>query len=69
MCSRIKVSDAGRKGSICKCIGGSGSIDVLSDIYIATGIGLGRLLDIGSFWVPFDAERRGNGGMSVNGRR
>ena len=69
MYSRIKASDVSGKDSLCIRINSGGIIEVLSDVYIAAGLGLGWALNIASCCVPFDAKSRSNGSMSVDGGR
>ena len=69
MYSRIKASNVSDKDSLCIRTNNGGSIEVLSDVYIATGLGLGWALNIASCWVPFDAKSRSNDSMSVDGGR
>jgi hypothetical protein len=67
MYSRIKASNVSGEDSLCNRFNSSVSIEVLSDVYIATGLGLGWGLNIASCWVPFDAKSRSNDSMSVDG--
>ena len=53
--------------SPCIRFNGSRSIEVLSNIYIATSLGLGWALNIASCWVPSDAKSRSNDSMGVDG--
>ena len=69
MYSRIKAIDVSGKDSLCIRINSGGIIEVLSDVYSAAGLGLGRALNIASCCVPFDAKSRSNGSMSVDGGR
>ena len=41
MYSRIKASNVSGEDSLCNHFNSSGSIEVLSDVYITTGLGLG----------------------------
>ena len=41
----------------------------MSDVYIATGLGGGRALNIVSCEVSFDAESRSNASMGIDGGR
>ena len=69
MDSRIEVQGGGRKGSVCGCGNGSGRIEVLGNVYIATRIGGGGSLNVAAHWGPLNAEGRGNSSMSINGGR
>jgi hypothetical protein len=67
MYSPIEVSDRCRKDSICRCLSSSKTIEALSDIYIATGLGGGRLLNVVSCSGSCNAESRLNESMGING--
>ncbi len=67
MYSPIEVCDGGRKVSVGICLNSGGGIEVLGDVYIATGRFGGGTLNIVSCKLPFDAESRGNASMSING--
>jgi hypothetical protein len=69
MYSRNEVTDVGRKVSTCICRNRSGTIEVLSDVYIATGLAAGRVLNVALFWDTFNAESRINGSLGIDGRR
>jgi hypothetical protein len=43
-----------------------GSIDVLRNGYIATGFGVGRLLNVAGSWGALDTERRGNDSIGID---
>ena len=58
MYSRSEVCDRRREMSISVCLNSAGCIDVLGNGYIATGSGLGRLLNVARCWVAADAEGR-----------
>ena len=65
----IKANNFSGKASVCIRFNSNGSIELLSDVYIATGLGLGWALSIASFWFPFDAKSRSNDNFSVDGGR
>jgi hypothetical protein len=67
--SPIEVDSGGREGSVCVCGNGSGRIEVFGDIDIAAWLARGGTLDVAACRGTFDAEGRGNSGMSINGRR
>ena len=69
MYSRIKVSNVSGKTSVCIHFNNSGSIEVLSNVYIATRLGLGWALKIASCRVLFDVKSRSNDSMGVDGGR
>jgi hypothetical protein len=56
MYSRIEVCDRRLKLSVSVCLDSAGRIEVLSNGYIATGSGVGRMLNVARSWAAADAE-------------
>jgi hypothetical protein len=67
--SRSKVGDGSQKGSIWICLNKSGTIEAIGYVYISTGIGAGRVLNVIEFWVSWDVESRMNDSTGTDGRR
>jgi len=66
MYSPIEVCDRRINVSICVCLNRGGSIEVLGDVYIATGRVGRRALNVVSRKLSFDAESRGNASMGIS---
>ena len=69
MYSRSKVGDGSQKGSIWICLNRSGTIEAIRDVYIATGVGGGRVLNVIDFWGSWDVESRMNDSTGTGGGR
>ena len=66
MYSRLEVFDGRRKLSVCVCRNRGGSIEVLTNVYIATGSCFGRMLNVAGSWVA-GAEGRSDDTLGSDG--
>ena len=69
MYSRCEANDGRRKFSILICLNRSGSFEVLSDVYIATGFGVRRILNVLSTWGSGDTESRIHANLCIDGSK
>jgi hypothetical protein len=74
MYSRREVNEVRLKASFCICRNSSGIAEVIRDVYIATLIAGGRLLNVALFWlswgaVSWDAKSRTKGSSGIDRRR
>ena len=69
MYSRREANDGRRKFSILICLNSSGRIEVLSNIYVATGLGFRRFLNVLGPWGSGDAESRIQAALCIDGSK
>lgn len=70
MYARIKVEDGNGEFSIGICSNTGGTVDVLRDVYCATGCSIGgRILNVGCYWGFWKAETRSNDTTGIDDGR
>jgi hypothetical protein len=65
--SRREACNGNLKLPVCICLNRVGTIEVLSNGYIATGGGVGRMLNVAGCWAAGEAEAGSDDAVGIDG--